>query len=143
MSIWFKENNEHLLRNMLVGNLLEHLGIDQIELGDDFVRGRMPVDKRTHQPTGILHGGASVVLAESLGSIGSNLVVDPDKFYCVGLNISANHIRPVEGGYVYAKATPVHLGRKSHVWTIEITNQEGKIVCVSRLTMAVIQKENS
>ncbi|MBL4658645.1 MAG: hotdog fold thioesterase [Flavobacteriales bacterium] len=120
------------------GNILEVLGIEVLEIGDDFVKGKMPVDHRTHQPHGILHGGASVVLAESLGSIASNLVVDSSKQYAVGLDVNANHLRPVSEGYVYGISRPIHIGRKSHVWSIEITNEEGKMVCISRLTMAVI-----
>jgi len=130
------------MRQMEHGNILEVLGIEILEVGDDYVKGKMPVDKRTHQPHGILHGGASVVLAESLGSIASNLVVDTTKQYAVGLDINANHLRPVSEGFVYGIAKPIHVGRKSHVWSIEITNEEGKMVCISRLTMAVIDIPN-
>ena len=138
MAIWFKEIDLSAQKKMEHGNILEVLGIEVLEIGDDFVKGKMPVDHRTHQPHGILHGGASVVLAESLGSIASNLVVDSSKQYAVGLDVNANHLRPVTSGSVYGVAKPIHIGRKSHVWSIEITNEEGKMVCISRLTMAVI-----
>ncbi|OJJ16259.1 thioesterase [marine bacterium AO1-C] len=120
-------------KNHMVG----HVGIEITEVGKDYLCGKMPVDKRTHQPMGLLHGGASVVLAETLGSIGATLAVDTTKYFCVGLEINANHIRGVREGYVYGKATPLHIGRSTHVWQINITNEEGKLVCTSRITMAV------
>ena len=138
MSIWFHKEFDDRVKQMQKGNILEQLGIEVVEIGDDFVKGKMPVDHRTHQPTGLLHGGASVVLAESLGSIGANLVIDNSKQLCVGIEVNANHIRSVREGYVFGVARPVNLGGKIHVWSIEITNEEGKIVCSSRLTMAVI-----
>jgi len=119
------------------GTMGEHLGIEVTEIGEDFIIGKMPVDNRTRQPYGILHGGASVVLAESLGSLGANLCVDMTKQHCVGLAINSNHIRSVKEGYVYGKATLFHKGRSTQIWQIEIKNEEGKIVNVSRLTMAV------
>ncbi len=118
--------------------MLEHLGIELVELGDNYLIGKMPVDHRTVQPMNILHGGASVALAESLGSIGSYLTVDHSLYQCVGVEINANHIRPVSKGFVYGMAKPIHLGNKSQVWSIEITNEEKKLVCISRITMAVI-----
>ena len=120
--------------------MVEHLGIEITEIGSDFLKGKMPVDHRTVQPMNILHGGASVALAETLGSIAAVLTVDASKYSCVGMEINANHIRPVSSGYVYATARPVHLGKKSQVWSIEIVNEEGKMVCISRITMAVIDK---
>jgi 1,4-dihydroxy-2-naphthoyl-CoA hydrolase len=120
--------------------MVEHLGIEITEIGSDFLKGKMPVDHRTVQPMNILHGGASVALAETLGSIAAVLTVEPSKYSCVGMEINANHIRPVSSGYVYATARPVHLGKKSQVWTIDIVNEQDKIVCVSRITMAVIDK---
>ncbi len=115
------------------------LGIEFTEIGEDFITARMPVDHRTHQPFGILHGGASVVLAESLGSVASLLcLADPIKQRAVGVEINANHIRSVKEGWVYGRATPLHIGRTTHVWDIRITNEEDKLVCVSRLTIAVI-----
>lgn len=139
MKIWFKNYSLDQASFLLKNNMLEHLGIEFTELGDDFVKGKMPVDHRTVQPMNILHGGASVALAESLGSIGSYLTVDPSKYHCVGMEINANHLRPVSSGYVYATAKPIHLGKKSQVWSIEIVNEEGKLVCISRITMAVVE----
>ena len=139
MSIWYTENSLEAIRKMEQGNILEHLGIEIVEVGENFIKGKMPVDKRTHQPQGILHGGASVVLAESLGSVASNLVVDTRKDYAVGLEVNANHLRQVSRGYVHGIAKPIHIGRKSHVWSIEIVNDDGKLVCISRLTMMVVK----
>lgn len=122
--------------------MLEHIGIEITEIGDDYLKASMPVDHRTVQPMNILHGGASVALAESLGSIGAYLTVDISKYHCVGMEINANHLRPVPSGkMVYAIAKPVHLGHKTQVWSIEITSEENKLVCVSRITMAVIEKQ--
>lgn len=121
--------------------LVGHLGIEIVEVGPDFIIGKMPVDERTKQPYGILHGGASVVLAESLGSYGSSFIVDMEKEYPVGLEINANHVRSVSEGYVTGKATLVHCGRKTHIWDIRITDQKDKLVCISRLTVAVVQRE--
>lgn len=118
----------------------DHIGIEVIELGDDFIKARMPVDNRTKQPYGLLHGGASAVLAETLGSIGSALVVDHSKFYCVGIEINANHIRSAKEGFVTGITTPLHLGRQTHVWDIKIYNEENKLVCVSRLTVAIVPR---
>lgn len=119
-------------------NMVGHVGIEFTEVGEDYIKGKMPVDKRTHQPMGLLHGGASVVLAETLGSAAANLCVDNSTHYCVGLAINSNHLRGIREGYVYGKATIVHLGRTTQVWQIDITNEEGKMVNVSRLTMAVV-----
>ncbi|MBO3269214.1 hotdog fold thioesterase [Hymenobacter defluvii] len=117
----------------------EHLGIELTEVGDRYLVGRMPVDHRTHQPMGLLHGGASVALAETLGSIGAVLQVDRTKQVCVGLEINANHIKGVRDGYVVGRATAVHVGRTTQVWEIRITHEEtGALVCISRITMAVI-----
>ena len=118
--------------------MVQHVGIEFTELGTDFICAKMPVDQRTRQPFGILHGGASVVLAETLGSTGAALCVDTSKFRVVGLDINANHVRGVSEGFVYGKATALHIGRTTHVWEIKITNEEGKLVCISRLTMAVV-----
>lgn len=118
------------------------LGIEFLEIGDDFVTARMPVDYRTHQIFGILHGGASVVLAETLGSVASMLALpDPEKQRAVGLEINANHVRSVKEGWVYGRVTPLHVGRTTHVWDIRITNESDKLVCVSRLTVAIIDAE--
>ena len=118
----------------------DYIGIEVTELGDDFIKARMPVDHRTKQPYGLLHGGASAVLAETLGSIGSALVVDHSKFYCVGIEINANHIRSAKEGFVTGITTPLHLGRQTHVWDIKIYNEENKLLCVSRLTVAIVPR---
>jgi 1,4-dihydroxy-2-naphthoyl-CoA hydrolase len=116
-----------------------HIGIEFTELGNDFLIARMPVDSRTHQPFGILHGGASVVLAETLGSVASMLCLEnPEKQKAVGLEINANHLRGVKSGWVYGKVTAIHLGAKTHVWDIKITNEEQKMVCICRLTTMII-----
>jgi 1,4-dihydroxy-2-naphthoyl-CoA hydrolase len=120
--------------------LLEQLGIQVTKLGEDFIEGTMPVDKRTHQPVGLLHGGASAVLIESLGSIGSTLLVDMATHNVVGLEINANHVRGVKTGIVTGRAKIVHAGRKTHLWQVDITNEEGKLVCTGRLTVIVVEK---
>ena len=120
--------------------MIEHIGINITEVGDDFLAGTMPVDHRTVQPMGILHGGASVALAETLGSMAASLVIDPSRQYCVGLDINANHIRSARSGYVKGVARPLHLGGSTQVWSIEIKDEKEKLVCISRLTMAVLTK---
>lgn len=115
-----------------------HVGIEFVDCGNDWIRARMPVDDRTHQPFGRLHGGASVVLAETIGSMGGAMVVDPGKFVTVGVEINANHLRTVRDGWVYATARPEALGRTTHVWSIRIVDEADKLVCISRLTLAVI-----
>jgi 1,4-dihydroxy-2-naphthoyl-CoA hydrolase len=122
-------------------NALLHLGIELTDIGSNYLCGSMPVDHRTTQPAGILHGGLSVVLAESLGSIASNLIVQEQGKICVGLEVNANHISSVKEGKVYGKATLVHAGSKTHVWDIRITQENEKLVCISRLTMAVLDKK--
>ena len=126
--------------NKMSKNMVSLLDIQFSEITDDSLTATMPVDHRTQQPFGILHGGASVVLAETVGSVASNLVIGQGDFLPVGLEINANHLRPVTEGRVSAKCTPIHIGKKSHVWDIRITNDEGKMVCVSRLTVAIIEK---
>lgn len=122
------------------GTLVGHLGILITEIGDDFVRGTMPVDERTRQPYGLLHGGASVALAETLGSMAGNLCLDPQEAMAVGLEISANHVRAMTDGLVTGTARPLHLGRNTQVWDIRIENDAGQLVCVSRLTLAVVPR---
>lgn len=141
MSIWFKSYTIEDIQWMLKDNMCQAIGIEITELTHNSIKGKMPVDHRTVQPMNILHGGASVALAETLGSIASNLIVDNTKFVCVGLDINANHLRPASNGFVYAEAKPIHVGRKTHVWAIEIKDENGKMVCVSRLTMAVLEIE--
>ncbi|MEO6285204.1 MAG: hotdog fold thioesterase [Dyadobacter sp.] len=129
------------LHSFSENTIAHHLGIEFTEIGTDYVTARMPVDKRTHQPFGILHGGASVVLAETLGSIASFLCISDPTKVAVGLEINANHLRPAKEGYVYGKVTPIHLGRTTHIWDIKITNEQNKLVCVSRLTVAIVNAD--
>lgn len=140
MSIWFGAISLEDAREKSKSTMVETCGIEITECGDDWVKGRMPVDARTRQVYGILHGGASCVLAETLGSWASAKVVDPSKFQVMGLEINANHVRAAKDGYVEGIARPLHLGRTTHIWDIRISNAEGKLVCVSRLTTAVIAK---
>jgi len=122
--------------------LVELLDMRVTEIGEDHVRGTMPVDARTRQPFGLLHGGASVALAESLGSLAANLVLDGDAFMAVGLEINANHLRAVTRGHVIGTARPLHLGRSTQVWEIRIEDEGGNLVCISRLTMAVVPRRS-
>lgn len=131
---------EHL-QQIAKNTLSEHLGMEFTEVGADYLSARMPVDHRTKQPMGLLHGGASVALAETLGSLAAHLSVDTSKQFCVGLEINANHIRSVTGGFVHGKATPIHKGRQTQIWEIRITNDAGQLVCISRITMAVLEKK--
>jgi 1,4-dihydroxy-2-naphthoyl-CoA hydrolase len=131
------------LNRMCLNNMGEHLGIEFTEIGPDYLIAKMPVDRRTVQPMGILHGGASVALAETVGSVAANCVLDEDKEYAVGLDINANHLRSATKGYVFAKATPLHIGKKTQVWEIKITSDDGKNICISRLTMAVVSKKEA
>lgn len=144
MSIWFKKDlSIDDIRHLGKGTMEEHVGIEWVEIGDDHLKARMPVDSRTKQPYGLLHGGASCVLAESIGSIASAMVVDHTKFVCVGLEINANHVRSATDGFVTGVAIPLHLGSNTHVWDIKIHDEIGKLVCVSRLTVAVIPRKES
>lgn len=118
-----------------------YIGIEFVEVGDRSITARMPVDARTHQPFGRLHGGASVALAETVGSVAAGHVIDRSQFVAVGMEINANHIRPAYDGFVYATATPENIGRTTHVWSIRIVDEQGRLVCISRLTMAVIPLE--
>ena len=122
--------------------IMGFLGIEFTELGEDYLKGTMPVDHRTRQPMGILHGGASVVLAETLGSTATGMCLDLSKDYCVGLDINANHIRAVRSGVVTGVAKPIHMGRSTHVWEINIVDEQQRMVCVSRITMAILQHNN-
>jgi 1,4-dihydroxy-2-naphthoyl-CoA hydrolase len=141
MSIWKTAVTLEELQERARNTLSEHLGIRYTEIGPDYLRATMPVDARTHQPAGILHGGASVALAESVGSVGANLCVDMKTQVCVGQEINANHLRPIGSGLVTATARPYHVGSRSQVWHVEIADQRGKLVCVSRLTMAVLARD--
>jgi 1,4-dihydroxy-2-naphthoyl-CoA hydrolase len=144
MSIWFKKDLSVTdFSELGKGSMSELLGIEWVEIGPDFMKAKMPVDNRTKQPYGLLHGGASCVLAETIGSVASAMVVDHTKFYCVGLEINANHVRSARDGFVNAVATPLHLGASTHVWDIKIYDELEKMICVSRLTIAVIPRKES
>jgi 1,4-dihydroxy-2-naphthoyl-CoA hydrolase len=138
MSIWKQSTELARINGWSRDTMMQTLGIVFTEVGDDWVRGTMPVDHRTHQPFGLLHGGASVVLAETLGSTAAMLTLDPELEVAVGLDINANHIRGVRAGLVTGTARAAHLGRTTQVWEIRIENEEGALVCLSRITMAVI-----
>ena len=122
--------------------MIGHIGIEIMEVGKDFVSGRMPVDERTTQPYGLLHGGASVAFAESLGSLAGSFHVDWKKEAVVGIEINANHLKSIRSGWVYGKATPVRIGKRFQVWDINITNEDKEAVCVSRLTLAIVKSKN-
>lgn len=138
MSIWKKNHSLEQVNASAKDTLVSHLGIEIVEIGDDYIKGTMPVDKRTHQPMGILHGGASVVLAESIASIAGSLAADEDSL-CVGLEINANHLAKISHGTVTAIAKPVHIGRSTQVWEIRINSELNKPVCISRITLAVLK----
>ncbi len=139
MSIWFdKTISIDRIKDLGKDSMAGFLGMQWVEIGEDYLRLSMPVNERTIQVYGILHGGASCTLAETVGSVASALVIDQDKFYCVGLEINANHIRSVRHGLVTGTATPLHLGRTTHVWDIKIRDEMQKLVCVSRHTVAII-----
>jgi 1,4-dihydroxy-2-naphthoyl-CoA hydrolase len=140
MSIWQTRPTLEELQRLRSGTLVQHLDIRFTELGPDYLRASMPVDPRTHQTMGILHGGASVALAETVGSVAANLCVDPKSQACVGQEINANHLRPVTSGLVTGTARPIHLGSRSQVWQIEIRDERDRLVCVSRLTMAIVDR---
>ena len=138
MSIWSTQTTPEMLNENGKMTMLDHLGIEFLEIGDDYIKARMPVDRRTMQPFSILHGGASAALAETLGSVAANLCVDRNKKMCVGLEINANHIRPVNKGFVYGVARPIHIGGSTQVWEIRIQNEQDMLVCIARLTLAVL-----
>jgi 1,4-dihydroxy-2-naphthoyl-CoA hydrolase len=138
MRIWKQDIDLASLNGWSANTLIETIGIHITAMGDDWLQGTMPVDRRTHQPYGLLHGGASVALAETLGSMAAMLTLDPTKERAVGLDINANHVRGVTSGTVTGTARPLHLGRSTQVWEIRIEDENGKLVCISRLTMAVV-----
>ena len=136
--IWKKETTPAELNSRFRHDLGSLLEIEFTEIGEDFLVARMPVTEKVHQPAGILHGGASVVLAETLGSVASGLLIDTERYMAVGLEINANHLRPVKQGYVRGVCQPVHIGGKTHVWDIRLYDDRGKMNCISRLTVAII-----
>ncbi len=138
MSIWFKD---YTVKDIVTKDtMVEHLGIEVTELGDNYIVGTMPVDNRTKQPFGILHGGASVALAETLASYGGFLTIDPEKYYVVGVEINANHLKMAKEGNVTGKCTPIKRGRSTQVWQTEITDEENELICISRITLMVLEK---
>jgi 1,4-dihydroxy-2-naphthoyl-CoA hydrolase len=140
MGIWRTEKTLEQIRDYGRNTLAEHIGIRMTEIGPDYLRATMPVNRQVHQPTGVLHGGASVALAETVGSVAANLCVDMTTHMCLGQEINANHLRGVSSGLVTATARPFHIGTRSQVWHIEIRDEQDRLVCVSRLTMAVVQR---
>ena len=142
MAIWFGEFSLQSAREHSQNTLVSQLGIEFVEAGDDYLTARMPVDARTRQPAGMLHGGASVALAETLASWGATFCVDPNKNHCVGLEINANHVRAVPSGWVTGTARPLHLGKSTQIWEVRISDEQNRLVCVSRVTMAVLAMAN-
>lgn len=140
MSIWFRQPTLEQLNALSANTLVAHLDIRFIEIGDDFLRGTMPVDARTHQPYGVLHGGASVALAETLASTAASCCVDPARYLCLGQEINANHLRAVTSGLVTGTTRPYHIGARSQVWGIEIRDAAGHLSCISRITMATVER---
>jgi len=140
-SIWFNpEMDLTSFSDLGKGNMAEWLGLSFTEVGPDFLKGTIPVDHRTRQPYGLLHGGASVVLAETLGSISSAMVIDHSKYLCVGLEVNANHLRPAREGFVTGICKPIHLGATTHVWDIRLYDERGRITCICRLTVAILKR---
>ena len=143
MSIWRTEVTPELLERFSRGTLAERIGIRITEVGPDYLRATLPVTPDVHQPYGVLHGGASVALAETVGSVAANLCVDMERLACFGQEINANHLRSVSTGVVTATARPHHIGSRSQVWGIEIRDERGRLVCISRLTMAIVPRRDS
>ena len=142
-AIWHRRPDPLLIGKMSQGTIDEHLNITITDVGDDYLTGTMPADCRTFQPYGVVHGGANVVLAESLGSIAGAHVIDSHQYICLGQEVSATHLRPVSAGVVTGTARPIHLGKRSHVWEIRLTNDEGKLSCLAKLILAIIPKHTA
>jgi 1,4-dihydroxy-2-naphthoyl-CoA hydrolase len=142
MSIFKIQITLEALNKLSQNTMAAHIGIVFTAIGEDFIEATMPVDSRTHQPFGLLHGGASVALAETMGSVAAHCCIDNTRQFCVGLEINANHIRGVSHGFVKGITKPLHIGKQTQVWETRILNEEGKLVCVSRITMAVLDKKN-
>lgn len=141
MAIWVEKISIEHAQQRSKNTMVDHLDIRFLEVGDDYIKATMPVDHRTQQPLGIMHGGASCVLAETVGSTAANYCVNQSEYYCVGLDINTNHIRSTKRGLVIATAKPYHLGRSTQVWSIEIHNEQNQLISVNRLTMAVITRK--
>jgi 1,4-dihydroxy-2-naphthoyl-CoA hydrolase len=142
MPLWKQQPTLDLVNGWSPNTMIEALGIRFTDIGDDYLRGTMPVDARTHQPYGLLHGGASVTLAETLGSAAAMLCVDADKELAVGIDINANHVRGVSKGIVTGTARPIHIGRTTQVWEIRIEDEQQRLVCIARLTVAVVPRQS-
>ncbi|HYC85735.1 MAG TPA: hotdog fold thioesterase [Chryseosolibacter sp.] len=142
MNIFRQRVSVDQLNAMSKNTMAEQIGIEFTAVGSDYLEAKMPVDRRTHQPFGLLHGGASVALAETMGSVAAHCCVDNDRQFCVGLDINANHIKGVRTGYVKGITKPIHIGKKTQVWEIRITTEDNDLVCISRITMAVLDKKN-
>jgi 1,4-dihydroxy-2-naphthoyl-CoA hydrolase len=142
MGLFNKYISLESLNKLSQNTMAERIGIEFTAIGDDYLEAKMPVDARTHQPFGLLHGGASVALAETMGSVAAHFCVDVHTQFCVGLDINANHIRSAKDGFVYGTTRPVHIGKKTQVWEIKIVNEAKELVCISRITMAVLDKKN-
>lgn len=144
-ALWFRRPTPESIFERHKGTLPGMMGMEFLEVGDDFISGRIAVDERSIQPAGILHGGASVVLAETLGSVACAHTLDPATHYCVGLEINANHVRsaPKGSGHVTGVARPIHTGRSTHIWEIRITDDQQRLVCISRLTLAILEKKSA
>ncbi len=143
MTIWKNTFTLEDLNSIAQKTMVERLGIEFTEIGDDYLKARMPVDERTKQPAGLLHGGANAALAETLGSMAGNMCVDCEKFHVVGVEINANHLRPVVAGFVEGIARPIKLGLTMQVWEIKIYDERERLTCISRLTLAVVKKRKS
>jgi 1,4-dihydroxy-2-naphthoyl-CoA hydrolase len=139
MSIWKTHIDINGIDQFCKNTMVDVVGIEFTEIGDNYLKGRMPVDHRTHQPFGIMHGGASCVLAETLASIAANYCVDGSKEYCVGLDINTSHVRMVKSGFVYGTATPVHLGKQTQIWEVRIVDEQDRLISITRLTLFVLQ----
>ncbi|MDB5036693.1 MAG: thioesterase [Bacteriovoracaceae bacterium] len=143
MGIWRNKIDLKDVQKLCENTMVSHLGMEILELGDDFIRGRMPVDHRTKQPAGLLHGGASVALAESLASLAGNFIVDSKNQMCVGVEINANHLKSTTKGYVEGISRPIHIGRTTQVWETKISRDDGELCCISRMTLAVVSKKRN
>ena len=141
-AIWHQTPDpDYINQHMATGTIAEQLGILMTEIGGDFITGTMPADARTFQPYGVVHGGANVVLAETLGSTAGAYVIDQSRFMCLGQDVSATHLRPVSSGLVTGTARPVHLGKRSHVWQMELFDDAGRLSCISKLILAIIERK--
>ena len=141
MSIWFREYNVEEINRRGTQTMADFLGIEFTEIGDDFLIAKMPVTNKVKQPIGIVHGGANVVLAETVASTAANMVVNIDEYYCVGLEINTNHIRSVREGIVWGTSRPFHLGRSTQVWHVELKDEQGRITAISRMTASILKRD--